>query len=336
MRAMTIPKEFVWKRLHSLMGLWLVLFLCEHLLVNSQAALWLGENGRGFIEMVNSIHNLPYLQAIEIGLLGFPIALHMFWGVRYLLTARSNSGRSDGTRPSIRTNRNRAYTWQRVTSWILLFCLIGHVVKFRFLQYPDEVSIGGKSVYLSVVRMDDRLYPLTNRLGVTLYDEGMIARVVKQLDERKSEQILLDVEASMSEEHHNAWEGPIPKPYQEQQALITQSAENYRNTLLWAETLQTYSIDSGRVLATASDFGTITLLIVRDTFKRPIYVALYTIFVLAACYHAWNGVWTFLLTWGLILKASAQRACATLSAVFMAILIFLGLAAIWGSYWGTR
>lgn len=64
--AAAIPKAFIWRRLHSLMGLWLVLFLIEHLLTNSQAALWLGDNGRGFVNMVNAIHNLPYLEVIEL------------------------------------------------------------------------------------------------------------------------------------------------------------------------------------------------------------------------------------------------------------------------------
>ena len=45
-----IPRAFIWRRLHSLMGLWLVLFLGEHLLTNSQAALWLGDNGKGFVD----------------------------------------------------------------------------------------------------------------------------------------------------------------------------------------------------------------------------------------------------------------------------------------------
>lgn len=86
-----VPKSFIWRRLHSLMGLWLVLFLLEHLLTNSQAALWVGEDGRGFVKMVNSLHNLPYLQAIELGLLAVPFAIHMFWGVRYLMTSKANS-----------------------------------------------------------------------------------------------------------------------------------------------------------------------------------------------------------------------------------------------------
>ncbi|HEY5235777.1 MAG TPA: succinate dehydrogenase, partial [Rhabdochlamydiaceae bacterium] len=96
MTSQVIPRAFIWRRIHSLMGLWLVLFLFEHLLVNSQAALLLGNNARGFVDGVNAIHNLPYLPIIEIFLLGFPIAIHGVLGVKYLFTAKFNSGGSDG------------------------------------------------------------------------------------------------------------------------------------------------------------------------------------------------------------------------------------------------
>lgn len=257
-----IPASFIWRRLHSLMGLWFVIFLLEHLLTNSQAALWLGDNGIGFVNMVNLIHNLPYLEVVEIGLLGIPILLHMVLGVRYLFTAKFNSVRSDGATPSLPLRRNKAYSWQRITSWILLFCLIGHVVKFRFLEYPETIHAGNEIHYAVKVSADDGLKSVANRLGVTLSDTP-----------------------------------------------------------------------SDKILATAKDFGTASLLAVRDTFKNPIYLVLYTIFVLAACFHACNGFWSFLITWGWILKMAAQRAWVTVATVMMAVLIFLGLAAIWGTYW---
>src|SRR6185436_15721242 len=148
MTSQILPRAFVWRRLHSLMGLWLVLFLMEHLLVNSQAALLLGDNARGFVHAVNAIHNLPYLQVIEILLLGVPIAIHGVLGVKYLLTSKFNSHRTDGTEPSLKGyGRNHAFTWQRLTSWILLVGLILHVAKFRFIDYPATVNQGEKSYY---------------------------------------------------------------------------------------------------------------------------------------------------------------------------------------------
>ena len=74
-----IPKAFVKKRIHSITGIFLVLYLIEHLLVNSQAALFIGDNGQGFVHAVNSIDDLPYLPVIEIFLLGVPILAHMWW-----------------------------------------------------------------------------------------------------------------------------------------------------------------------------------------------------------------------------------------------------------------
>jgi succinate dehydrogenase / fumarate reductase, cytochrome b subunit len=262
-----IPKAFIWRRLHSLMGLWFVLFLFEHLLTNSQAALWLGDSGRGFVRMVNAIHNLPYLEVIELSLLGVPILIHMILGVKYLFSAQPNCGRSDGSTPYIPLPRNRAYRWQRITSWILLVLLIGHVVKFRFLEYPETVRVGHDTYYSVKVSVDEGLYAVAERLGVTLYGNEKAAA------------------------------------------------------------------SSGEMSAVAKDFGTASLFAVRNTFKNPIYIGFYTIFVLAACFHACNGFWTFLITWGWILKMAAQRAWTTVAAVMMAILIFLGLIAVWGTYW---
>jgi succinate dehydrogenase / fumarate reductase cytochrome b subunit len=274
--AAVIPKAFIWRRLHSLMGLWLVLFLIEHLLTNSQAALWVGDNGKGFVDMVNAIHNLPYLEVIEVTLLGVPFLIHMIWGVKYLLTAKSNSGRTDGSAPSLRLGRNRAYTWQRITSWILLVAIIGHVVKFRFIDYPTKVQSEDQTYYLIQVSMDEGLPKLAGRLDVRLYDSYAAAQI---------------------------------------------------------DGLKEQKISYGHVIACAKEFGTASLLAVRNTFKNPIYIGLYTIFVLAACFHACNGFWTFLITWGWVLKMAAQRAWVMVSIVFMAVMLFLGLAAVWGTYW---
>lgn len=272
-----LPSAFIWRRLHSLTGLWLVLFLMEHLLVNSQAALLLGDNGKGFVEMVNSIHNLPYLQVIELFLLGVPILIHAIWGIKYALTSKANSFGSDGSKPSIVTGRNRAYSWQRITSWILLFLLAFHIVKFRFVEYPNSVNLGPKTLYFSTISTDDGIYSVAERVGATLYTENEI----------KDKQ----------------------------------------------ELFGSRELKPGEVVAASDNFGTISLLLVRDTFKSPFYVGLYTVFVLAACFHAFNGFWTFLISWGWILKMSSQKSMVKVALVLMLIIGFLGLAAVWGTYW---
>lgn len=269
MASLAIPRAFIWRRVHSLMGLWLLLFLGNHLLTNSQAALWLGDRGQGFVRMVNSLHHLPYLKVIEVLLLGIPIVIHLVWGIRYALTGKMNHVKTDGSAPYIQTGRNRAYSWQRITSWMLLVLLIGHVVQFRFIQYPYSVELHDKTYYVVTLSSDAQLASLTQRLHAQVLEKN----------------------------------SPFVKK----------------------------NISSDQVLVLAPDFGTATLLNVRDTFKNPIYSILYTLLVVIASFHACNGLWTFCITWGWILKAAAQRAWRGVVFCLMAVCVFLGLAAIWGS-----
>lgn len=316
MSVQSIPKAFIWRRLHSLTGLWLVLFLIEHLLVNSQAALLLGDNARGFVEMVNSIHNLPYLQVIEIFLLGAPILLHGVWGIRILFQAKFNSAVKEN-------GRNRAFTWQRLTSWILLVGIVLHVIKFRFIDYPDSLNQGERSSYFVTVSVDQGLYTVASRLGVELYGPEQIEQEKKDLEKRQGEQALVAVSKTL----------PETGSFDAQQQMILTSAQTYEQKIDWIEMLEKRQIQSNEVVAVAKDFGTASLLTVRDTFKSPLYVALYTIFVLAACFHGINGLWTFCITWGVIIKVAAQQRVLRWAWGLMALIAFLGLASIWGTYW---
>ncbi len=260
---LSIPKAFIWRRLHSLTGLFFSLYLFEHLLVNSQAALWIGDDGSGFVRAVNSIQELPYLHFIEIFLLGVPILIHMAWGIHYLQSSAPNSWASDGTKPSLpEYPRNRAYTWQRITSWLLLVGVIAHVIQMRIVEYP--VKAGEKS-YMVRLNYDKGLETLAPRLNFKLLDAGPL------------------------------------KP--------------------------------GQKIAVAPNFGTAELLMVRETFKWPLMLALYTVFVLSACFHGFNGFWSFMIRWGVTLNVSSQRLMRIFSTALMALVAFWGLAAIWGTYW---
>jgi len=257
-RAELISSPFVWRRVHSLMGLWLVLYLIEHLIVNSQAALWLGDDGNKFVRLVNSLESLPYLHVIEIVFIGIPLLLHGYWGVRRSLTAKTNGSRSDGTSPSLPYGRNRAFTWQRLSSWILLFGILAHVIQMRFVQMPQEIQVGNETRYAVHLKDDPKLASLASRFNVSLVQEG------------------------------------------------------------------------NRMTATASSPGKVILLMVRETFKNPLMCALYTLFVLAAAFHAFNGLWTSFITWGVMLSYRSQRTMLPICWAGVALLIFLGLAAIWG------
>lgn len=321
------PKVFVWRRLHSLFGLWLVIFLFEHLLTNSQAALLIGDDGNGFVRMVNAIHNLPYLEAIEIFLLGVPILFHGVLGVKYLWGAKFNSHKTSGAKPALKEyGRNHAYTWQRITSWILLFLLIFHVVRFRFIEYPHSVFQDSERLYLVRVEMDNGLYSVADRLDVKIYGKDDIEQERAELKARDAEISLVEASKNILNESQN-------ERYDVHKGLIIASAQSYLQKKTFVETLEGFSIKGNEVVCMSDNFGTATLLTVRDTFKNPYYVALYTIFVLAACFHGFNGLWTFLITWGMILSMASQKKMAKFAIGLMALVTFLGLAAIWGTYW---
>jgi succinate dehydrogenase / fumarate reductase cytochrome b subunit len=316
------------------MGLWLVLFLIEHLLVNSQAALLLGESGRGFIDAVNTIHNLPYLQVIEFVLLGVPFLIHGIWGVKYLFTAKFNSSKSDGSTPSLKEyGRNKAYTWQRITSWILLVGVLVHVTKSRFLDYPSSLPQGSSTFYFTKLQIDNGLYSVADRLGATLYDTNAIEKEKKRFQERMDEKSLLEVRDTLNKDEKMTWEGPAKEAYDSQKAIIFPAAQKFEAKMKWIERLESYSLKEGEVVAVADNFGTASILTLRDELKNPISAILYTIFVLSACFHAFNGLWTFLITWGIVLRMSAQKSSVKIAVALMLLVTFLGLASVWGTYW---
>lgn len=299
-----IPNAFIRKRVHSLMGLWLVLFLIEHLLTNSQAALWFGDDGSGFVRSVNSIKDLPYLQAIEIFLIGIPLVMHGFWGIRILMTAKSNSFVTNGSAPSLpQYSRNQAFTWQRITSWILLVGIAAHVIQMRFIEYPTHAKIGTQQYYMVRVSEDASLYPLSKRLGFTLYNQ-------QQIKVEKLRILLQSTGASQNQ--------PKDKADEEKS---------------WQEALEKWKLHEGEAVAVAPSFGIAELLLVRETFKNPLMIFLYTGLVLAATFHAFNGLWTFMITWGVTLTARSQQLMRSLATGLMVLIAFLGLAAIWGTYW---
>lgn len=316
----TVPKAFFWRRTHSLTGIWLVIFLLEHLLTNSQAALWIGDDGSGFVRMVNSIHNLPYLPVIEIGLLGIPIAVHAIWGIQYLREATFNSFKSDGSKPSLgEYKRNRAYTWQRITSWILLFGIIAHVLQMRFIEQPATAAVGGQHYYMVRIGFDEGLYPLSKRLGFNLYNQEAV-EVEKKLAPK--------MDVGLGENRLSLFDFPDAA-----QGNTLLEMQKLKEKDAFVNALSSKPVNEEEVIAVSTNFGTAMLLVVRDTFKRPLMLVLYTIFVLSACFHAFNGLWTFLISWGVSLTERSQRLMRFFANGLMGVIAFLGLAAIWGTYW---
>lgn len=311
-----IPFAFIARRLHSITGLFIVLFLLEHLLVNSLAASYLGDFGSGFIRAANSLEALPFVKVIEVSLLGVPILLHTWWGVEYLISSSPNSYYRGVKAPDLSNlPRNHAYTWQRITSIILLFGIFFHVLYMRFLDRPLEVNQGAKSVFITKLVFDDGLYKFRENYDFTLYDQKALREEEEKLN-KEIEKLQKETFKSTSKT--------------EEKLSRMQNIQNKKNLLI---VLREKEIKDHEVIAASNDFGLSLFLAMRDAFKSPTTCILYTIFVLAACFHAMNGVWTFAISWGVALTERSRVIIRRVSNVIMLIIVLLGLSAIWGTYW---
>lgn len=299
MKEKLLPYDFVSRRLHSLMGLWLSLYIIFHLLTNSQAALWFGDDGKGFIHDVNWIHDLPFLLLLEILFLAVPILIHLYFGIKYLFTAKPNSYGYTGRDPYLpEYGRNRAYTWQRITSWILAVGVIAHVVHMRILEYPEIAHVGNKTYYMVKVEDDPGLYTLEKRIGFEIFHPDQIAsRVVAPKGEGAVEE------------------------------------QRYTQEVGFNEALRRKGAKEKEVMVVADNFGMASLFMLRDTFKSPVMMALYTVLVLSGCFHGFNGLWTAFITWGITLSTRTQRLWLGFCQGLMVLVALLGLFAIFGTYW---
>lgn len=323
----SIPKEFFWRRVHSIFGLLILLFLIEHFLTNSQSALLFGESGEGFIRAVNFIKNLPYLPVIEILIIGIPILVHAVLGIKYVFSAKFNSFPNSGKSPSLyKYKRNQAYTFQRITSWILLIGIIAHVSYMRFYRYPTHARLAEQTYYFTRLDLDPGLYSVSARLGVKLYSEDQIKSYLESLSQKKQ------TGNEISAEAQKVLESSSNEFNRNEQKLMIQW-QNYEQKKEFIEALTKKKIERNQVIAQCPDFGTATLLMVRDSFKSVFKAILYTIFVLAASFHGFNGLWTFCITWGFVIKQRSQSKMVNVCYAVGALVALLGLASIWGTYW---
>jgi succinate dehydrogenase cytochrome b subunit len=322
-RAKALPKDFVSRRLHSLMGLWLVVFLIEHLLTNSQAALLFSQDGSGFIKMVNLIYSIPYLHVVELLLLATPFVIHIVWGIKYMRTSKANAHATNGAKPNLRRYpRNHAFSWQRITAWILIVGVTAHVVQMRFIKSPEEVRIGGTQVlYMVKLNLDNGLYTVADRLGVELYDSQEIAAMQEQFE----------IDAVKEAMRPKIW--PLGNQYSEIKQHELDQAQAIGLERQWLEAAEAKPLKPNQVLAVAPSPGVAFLLNVRETMRDPWMIALYSIFVIVAVYHAFNGLWSASIVWGVTLTARSQLLMKRFCILLMIVLGFLGLAAAWGTYW---
>jgi succinate dehydrogenase / fumarate reductase cytochrome b subunit len=105
------------RRLHSLSGLVPVgAFLLEHLATNAVAL----NGAAAYNRAVTAIARLPFLPAIEVLLIGVPIAFHAVAGALIATTGEASVHRG-------RYPRNWMYLLQRVSGVFLAFFIIYHV-----------------------------------------------------------------------------------------------------------------------------------------------------------------------------------------------------------------
>lgn len=318
-----IPRPFILRRLHSLLGFWLVFYLTQHLLVNSQAAFFFYDDGYGFVSAVNKINSLPYLKVIEILILALPFLIHGVWGIYYAWTSKLNAHPTDGSKPALpQYKRNRAFSWQRITSWLLLIGILAHVIHMRFLEYPAHFLHGDDQKFMVPLRYDPGLPLVAEKMQVKLFDQKQIDK--KQAALKEHEERLVALEQKKNEESFHPDDA-----YAAQLAQVIKE----RN---WLRAAQKKPLKKERVLAVAPHIGSAIFLILRETFKSIWMVLLYSILVVAATFHAFNGLWTFMIKWGITLTRRAQKRMRTLSTVLMFLVTALGLAAAWGTYWTVQ
>lgn len=310
-----LPVDYIRRRFHSLAGIWLVVFLLEHLITNSQAGLYVGDWGQGFVKLVNDIHDLPYLQAFEILLLGLPLLVHGLLGLHYLFTSKMNAFKRGGAHPDLKKYaRNHAYTWQRITSWVLLVGIVLHIIQMRFMEYPLRVNGGiNQEFYMVRLKMDAGLYTVAPRVGAKLYNAEQIME-----ERQKLASIGQVADASMS------YYPEIAR--QADNEVLLETVKQYISKL------SKKPVASNEVIAVSKSFGVATLLSVRDTFKSPLMITLYTIFVIAACFHGFNGLWTSMISWGITLTERSQQVMRWIAVAFTVVLALLGLCAVWLTY----
>ena len=124
-------REFVYRRLHSLLGVIPVgIFLIQHLVVNHVAA----SGEEAFNNAAHFMENLPFRYALEIFVIFLPLIYHAVYGVYIAFTAKNNANRFGYF-------RNWMFILQRVTGIITLIFVSWHVWQTRIAaQMGAEVN----------------------------------------------------------------------------------------------------------------------------------------------------------------------------------------------------
>ncbi|MCH9811510.1 succinate dehydrogenase [bacterium] len=319
----SVPRAFVWRRLHSLTGLWFLIFLLEHMFTNSQAAIFFGASIPWFVNSVNFLHHLPYLPLVETLLLGVPMALHAIWGVWYMFTAKSNAVGRGGKSPHLKYERNKAYSMQRITAWLILVGIIFHVAQMRFIMYPVKQHMSKHSEAFGRYKVDSNLYKVATQLGVTVYGSAAIDAEKQKLSSLKNKMSLVE------KRKNDLGDAGV---YDKEKEEIYQNIATLQDQEKLVAGLTHFHLAKDQVVIASKKSADLILLNVRQAFQSLWMCILYTVFVLAAVIHGCNGFWTFCITWGLLLSKKSQNSWVHFSYGLAFVMVALGSLAIWGSF----
>lgn len=128
--------KYILRRLHSLSGvLPLAVFIAEHYYTNAHAI----AGADSFNGAVERLHDIPYLWALEIGVVFAPLLFHSIYG--FFITREWN--------PNVDAYpyyQNLAYFAQRVTGVILFLFVAFHVYETRVQDVLHQLGWGGAKV----------------------------------------------------------------------------------------------------------------------------------------------------------------------------------------------
>ncbi|MFJ7736898.1 succinate dehydrogenase cytochrome b558 subunit [Lysinibacillus sp. NPDC097287] len=171
---MSKDREFLWRRLHSLLGVIPVgLFLVFHLSLNVTAVG--GEeaynNSTGMMELIP--HSLLLL--MEWVIIYIPLMFHAFYGVYIAFTAAPNTGRFS-------TYRNWMFSLQRFTGVFLVIFIAWHIFQTRIqkalgtevnFNMMEEIVANPLMLGFYIVGILSATFHLTNGLWAFLVSWGI-------------------------------------------------------------------------------------------------------------------------------------------------------------------
>jgi succinate dehydrogenase / fumarate reductase cytochrome b subunit len=186
----------------------------------------------------------------------------------------------------------------------------------RILEHPELYLFNGSPQYLSKVSMDDSLLAIASYWGVNLIDKEELEVLKKQILSVDENDLLQDLNQNL----------------QLKETLAKQKIQ-YEQNVCYIKAIEYFQFNENELVASCPSFGVAVLLIVRQTFKSPLMMTLYAIFVLSASFHAFNGLWTALISLGLLSNMTMQKIWLKVCLLLMFLSIFWGFISIFGSYW---